>query len=237
MKGISSTSAAELLSRLGQMEIVVLPRGQRRTKEQVENWVRRTVLACYAESEFFSYPLMASPNDRPDLDITLPGRSIGVEITEAVPNAYAAAIVHGQRHFPNAVIDRSMFTWEQTQMTGPEYERFFQKFGSQLRGQGWSGDAVEREWADAIFYCINKKIADLNKEGFRTFPEYWLAIYDNFEGPALDLDLATSLLKGKLSSLASGARNYTRFLIESGKVLVSIESGGATHQMKTVEFQ
>ena len=236
MNEICAGTSTELTSITAQMKISVLPRGKGRNKEQTENWVRRTVLSCHADSDHFSYPLRAVPNDRPDLDIFLPGKSVGVEITEAVPRAYAAAIAYRERHFPEAVLDRSMFSWDQAPMSNEQHRVFFQKYGAKLCRSGWSRDSVEHEWANALFDRIGRKTEDLNAPGFRMFPEYWLAIYDNFKGPMLDLDLATSLLKEKLISLPSCPRTYTRFLIETNNVMVSVEPDGTVCQKQVSEF-
>lgn len=51
--------------------------------------------------------------------------------------------------------------------------------GEKLIGDGWAGNAVEREWADIILNSMQKKIGTLNQPQFKIADRYELLIYDN----------------------------------------------------------
>lgn len=226
MDSISASSPDDLVSRLEALSLSVLPRGEGRTKDQTEDWSRRTVLGALARTRHFSYPMTAISSDQPDLDLHFPLGTRGVEITEAVPRAYAAAVAFGNRSFPGAIIDRSLFGWTRPVPSKKELRQYFTTSASKLTGPGWDGDSVEREWAEGLFDTICKKTESINGPEYRAFPEYWLAVYDNLRGPALDLELAMEMLTAKRSSFPVLTRAFSLFLIEVGDQFVVMDQTG-----------
>lgn len=57
------------------------------------------------------------------------------------------------------------------------------------------GDSVERSWAKAMGRFVDEKVAGARKPGYAAHDEQWLLIYDNWPAPALQRQLAVTLLQ------------------------------------------
>jgi len=121
------------------------------------------------------------------LVIQMPTGDVGMEITEAVPQTYAQANAIRNQLYPDAFIDRSIFTWG-ARFTPRQIHDYLKQNPQTLSedSPGWTGDAVETELARAIETAIEKKLNKLNGPEFRRFPQNWLAIYASVPGPFLD---------------------------------------------------
>jgi hypothetical protein len=131
--------------------------------------------------------------DRPDIHVVSAGQDIGIELIELVPQAYAHAVAIANQEFPSAIVDRSVFRWGIT-WTADEIRNHLKVEGHRLSGSGWAGDAVEREWADAVREAIAKKTSRLNAPGFQHFSENWLGTYTSSPGPIFDAGVAEKLV-------------------------------------------
>lgn len=89
---------------------------------------------------------------------------------------------------------------------------------------GWKGDSVEKDWAKAMFYFIERKVATLLKDGFNRFDEDWLLIYDNWS-PAPDRHKSTRFLL-KLVNKNGVLQKFHRIFIISRKYICEIASAG-----------
>ena len=89
----------------------VADRGRGRKKNQTEGWVSRQLIPTLSESSIIHFPVTVEFRDRPDLLLCMPEDSAGIEITEVVPESYAQAVAIRNQDYPNAIVDRSIFTW------------------------------------------------------------------------------------------------------------------------------
>ena len=172
----------------------VRDRGKGRNKVQTEGWVSRQLLPTLSNFPYFHFPVTVEFKDRPDLRLYMPEDSIGIEITEVVPEIYAQADAIRNRNYPNATVDRSIFTWG-AKYTSKQIHDHLSTVGGKLTGPGWTRDAVEQEWADAVSNSIKVKQRKLNTEGYSLFPKNWLAAYTSVPGPSLKINQAAFLIK------------------------------------------
>jgi hypothetical protein len=167
-------------------------RGAGRTKEHTEPWVTRRFLLSASRFDLLRFPLVVSPQDKPDLLLTMNGVEVGVEITEVVPPSYAEADAIARKHYPTAEVDRSIFRWGAKFTTQQIHDHLSNP--SRPMGPGWMGDSVESEWAAANSEAIVAKTHKLSSSGYGVHAENWLAAYSSSPGPALDLAIGVQKL-------------------------------------------
>lgn len=231
---IDANNPLQLKRLAGSIVASVQPRGEGRTTKQVEKWSVRSLLLALADTHHIKYPVKAVMADKPDLEIIFGQDKVAVEITEAVPEDYARAIVLAKRKYPDAFVERSLFRWNSPRKTNAELHKILEQSKNKLMGPGWDGDSVECEWAEGIVDTISKKLRIINRVDYRFFPRYWLAIYDNLRGPALNLKLGVKYLRKSFPDQRICTRHFQYIFIEVGGTLVAISSGG---QLRYFEFK
>jgi len=222
----TAASAAEVIANLRAVPNVVLPRGQGRTKEQTENWVLRNLLATLAPTVLFDYPIQPRRGDRLELTLTAANGSIGIEVMEIMTEAYARAEVIRDRTFPDVPVDPSLFRPGNAPQTSEEIRDLLRASGGRLRGKGWCGDEVEKEWADAVAAAVERKESILNDPTFGRQARNWLALYDNHPATTAGLNLQTGVVKlaALLDHRASHPVRFETITIESTSSLVVVAS-------------
>lgn len=193
MERITAESLGTLLDLLRSMPDEVPPRGMGRRTEHTEPWVLKRLVASLASDGWLKFPLSVELDDRPDIVLEYGGSKTGIELMELIPPAYAQAVAIANREFPNAIVDRSVFGWG-TVWTPEAIRQHLRTEGHRLSGDGWAGDAVEREWAEAVRNAVVKKTERLNASGFRKFQKNWLGTYASSPGPVFDVDVSARLL-------------------------------------------
>lgn len=219
-------SESDLIQELKNILGTVPPRGAGRTKEHTERWILRHLLATLAQSPLLAYPVAPEKGERPDLVLQTGAGSIGIEVTEAVPEVYAQVVAIRNREFPGAIVDGSLFNWGSPPRAAAEIRDILRNCGHRLSGLGWAGDAVEEEWASAISAAVEVKTAKLNEPTFRRQGSNWLAIYDNVPGAALDLEVAVQKLSPLLASLPKLAVHFDVVTVESSDHIVLVRATG-----------
>jgi len=217
---IEAKSYSDFKHQLLNYNVSVAKRSEERTTEQTEEWISKRLLPTLAEAKFIEFPACIIREDRPDLRIEMPSGSVGTEITEAVPPAYAQAVAIRDKDYPDAIVDRSIFTWG-AQFSGGEIHNHLAKNRGKLSGPGWEGDAVERELATAVNESIIKKTEKLNKQGFTIYPNNWLAIYTSSPGPQLNIQKAGSLLTAPAAKAGQHVFDAIFVLIHSKLVVLT----------------
>lgn len=215
---------ADVIANLSAVPNTVLPRGQGRTKDQTENWVLRNLLATLAPMGLFDYPIQPHRGDRPDLILTTATGTIGIEVTEIMTEAYARAEVIRDREFPCVPVDPSLFRPGNAPQTSAEIRDMLRASGGRLRGKGWAGDDVEKEWAEAAAATVEHKERNLNSPTFRRQSRNWLAVYDNHPAATagLDLDAGVAKLVSLLDARHCVPVRFDTITIESTSSLIFV---------------
>lgn len=87
------------------------------------------------------------------------------------------------------------------------------------------GRSVEREWAEAVSYFVQKKVAKLGEPGFGRFAENWLLVYDNWPLLSVRRDSSGKMLYELLGQIAAFER-LDRVFILSDHELCDISPTG-----------
>lgn len=195
---IDARSASDLVDRLRAIDIAVPLRTEGRTTEQCERWSICRFLSTYAETDLLGYPLQIEKCERPDFLLSLPSRQVGIEITEAVPADWAWADARREKLNYDKLVFLQRFRPGEPQRSREEIDAIAR---GASRGDGWAGDAPEREWADVMLHFAHDKAATFVKPGYKQFKNNWLLIYDNWPLPAVDDPKAASYLAQRIASL------------------------------------
>lgn len=101
----------ELLAALRGIDISVPPRSAGRKTEHTETWTICRLLSTLEASGLLSYPVALTHRDRPDFHLQSGSRDIGIEVTEAISEQYAAYAALAEREFPGAWLEPAHFKW------------------------------------------------------------------------------------------------------------------------------
>ena len=152
--------------------------------------------------------------------LTLETMQIGIEHTEAVPqNEAHKAMLRQKGNGP----DVFFISHHQPGESKKSAKELIEEIEANQSGDGWDGDSVEREWADAMAHFIEQKVATLRKDGFEKFEQDWLLIYDNWPLPAVDRRNAANLLQ-KLINASGVLSEFARIYIITGKYVLEVSN-------------
>ena len=186
---VEANSADDLRVRLTGIDIEVPPRHEGRTTPQVERYDMVHLLATLP-SHRWTYPLTVTHGDRPDfLLVDGDGRQIALECVEAVPeNEAKKAFLRGRGHGPEMHFIGHAEPGEPRRST----KRLLKEIEADDAGDGWAGDSVEREWANAVAHFATEKARSVRKDGYERGDETWLLMYDNWPLPHVKPETAAS---------------------------------------------
>lgn len=212
----------ELCAILQSIDISVPLRTEGRTTEHTEIWTICRLIATLAKSNLVSYPVSIQHRDRPDFQFQFGETQIGIEVTEAISEQYAAYSALAEREFPNAFLEPGHFRWGSPKLSIEEMRNLLQQ--SHLSSPPWIGDRAEREWAIFMLSVIESKLKKLAKPGFSHFSENWLSIYDNIPMCHIDLEKAVSFLQSALVPFWTWNPKFNAIYIEHGKVVLRLSN-------------
>jgi hypothetical protein len=224
---LSAANSAELQSVLQSVDISVPLRTEGRTTEHTETWAICRLLSTLVESNLVTYPASVRHRDRPDFLLQFGEMQVGVEVTEAISQQYAAYSALAEREFPDVFLEPGHFRWGAPKLTTDEMRSLLRQ--DQLSSSPWVGDRAEREWALYIQSVVESKLAKLAKPGFSHFSENWLAIYDNLPLCHIDLEKALSFLQPALAAFWSRSPTFAAVYVEHGPVIVRLSRSEMRH--------
>lgn len=225
---ISPTSnSEELISALKCVDISVPPRTDGRTTHHTETWTICRLLSTLADSMHVSYPVSVNHRDRPDFLIRAGNTNIGVEVTEAISEQYAAYCALAEREFPDVFLEPAHFRWGVPRLTTDEMRDLLRQ--SQLSAEAWVGDRPEQEWAYFIQSVVDAKLKKLSHPDFSKFDQNWLSIYDNLPLPNVHLGKAINFLRPLLQDRWSRTPGFDTLFVEHGPVIAQIAENCTCH--------
>lgn len=189
MKKYKFNNLLEVTTYLNSIDISVPSRSKGRTIIHTEMYSIVTFLLQFKNDIFVDFPVELIHKDKPDYRIFTANKSIGIEITESIPEQKARASVLLSKYFPKgSILQPKFFGWNAPKRTNDEIIEIIKKSNLCLIGDGFSGESIEVNWMQGIYGCIKNKTQKLNKKGFHKFDKNWLLIYDNQTKIFLDKD-------------------------------------------------
>ena len=220
---LNARDASDLARQVAALDIHVPERHLGGRKEPAERWNLAHLLATLPANEWV-FPLAAVHGDRPDLLLTDGRGELGIECVEAVAeNDAHASVLRGHGHGPD--------TYFQEQHSPNEPKKSAKDLIKEIKADRmtppWYGDAPERQWAAAMAHFIERKTLVANKIGFKRCDRNWLAIYNNWNAPALKRDKAGKMLLAR-QELGQGLAHFDRVYILDCHSLWSFNGVGMT---------
>ena len=217
---LQAYSDSELRSVLANIDVSVPKRSKGRSKEHTERYAIAHLLSALIGKDRLLYPLCLVRRERPDFLLTLNAAQIGIEHTEAVPqNEAHRTVLREEGNSPGVFF----ISHHQPGETKKPRKELVEEIEANRSGDGWVGDSVETEWADAMFHFIKQKVATLQKDGFERFEQDWLLIYDNWPLPALDRRKAANFLQNLVNE-STVLNEFTRIYVITGKYISEVSS-------------
>jgi hypothetical protein len=220
---LSAEGTDDLNIQLSNIDISVPPREEDRTTEDCERWSMARFLATLNHYGHLQFPVLVNKRERPDFLVEAGGESYGVEITEAIPTAYARALVIAAKENPEAMVDMSQFKYGE-EKTLEEIREIVN--ASKLTGDGWAGKSAEKELAQAIRQVVSHKTQKLRQEGFSKFSSNILLVYENMPLPHLDLEAASAFIANELSAYWNESETFDHVYIESNNEMLAFHANG-----------
>ena len=197
MDAFSAISPVELDRKLHANDVRVPGRTQGRTTAHTETWVACRFLATIAGTGLLHFPVRVEHGDRPDLVLSAPAGTTGIEIIEAISTDQAKVDAMVEREGESDF--RPVPRYRISDPTRPQSEiRALARGERQVLPR--MGDSVERDWVEAMLHFVARKTVTFFKPGFTHHPANWLLIYDNWQPvAALNEQLAVARLDKKVS--------------------------------------
>jgi hypothetical protein len=224
---VSVQDSAELLAVLQAADISVPGRVAGRTTSHTEMWTIARLLSTLAKADRLAFPLSVAHRDRPDVLIQSDHSKIGVEITEAISQQFAAYSALAEREFPSVFLEPGKFRWGAQSLTVAQMRELLRQ--GRPTSDGWAGDSAEREWALFIQSVVDTKLAKLARPDFGKFEQNWLAVYDNLPLPNVHLADAISLLRPLLADRWRREPGFDVLFVEHGPVIARITESESEH--------
>ena len=227
MKKYKFNNLIEVTTYLKSIDISVPSRSKGRKTIHTEISSIVTFLLHSKNDIFVNFPIELIHADRPDYRIFTDSRSIGIEITESIPEQLARASALLDKYFPvGSLLQPEFFGWDAPKRTNDEIMEIIKKSNIRLMGNGYTGKSIEVNWMKGIYGCIKNKTHKLNKNGFHKFDKNWLLIYDNQTRIFIDKNYVLNNFPNILGNYFDDKVNcvFNKIIIESGSYFYFIDS-------------
>jgi len=212
---------------LRSIDITVPQRTEGRKTAHTERWVICRLLSTLDKHGRLAFPLSVTHRDRPDFLVLQSLLQVGVEVTEAISEQYAAFSAIAEREFPEVLLDPGHFRWDSPHKTVEEMREILRQ--GVLTAPPWVGDRPEEEWALYMESVVRTKLEKLKRLDFMKYTESWLAIYNNLPIPNVHLQRASQRLLPKIADVWEGTPTFDRIYIEHGPVILEVRKGDTAH--------
>jgi hypothetical protein len=221
---------AGLVAALRDIDIAVPARIEGRKTRHTETYIACRLLSTLTEANLLTFPLSVTrrdpPNDRPDVVMHTGNAQVGIEITEAIPERFAALCAFAEKEFPGHWLPVEQFPWDAEALSKEEMRDLLKD--ARIVG-GWIGNAPEKEWALFMNGVVKTKLGKLANDGFQKFDQNWLSVYDNLPLPTVHLGEAIKLLRPLLKDLWASVPAFDTLFIEHGPVIAKITANEPEH--------
>jgi hypothetical protein len=222
-----TTTPEELLAALKRIDLGVPARTNGRTTQHTETWTICRLLSTLAITSRLAFPVSVIHRDRPDFLLQTPDAEVGIEVTEAISQQYAAYCALAERKFPDGFLEPAHSRWGAPALTTDQMRKLLRQ--PKLTSDGWAGDRAEKEWALFIQSVVDAKLDKLAHPDFKKFNQTWLSVYDNLPLPHIHLGKAIAQLQPLLQDRWSRVPAFEALYVEHGPVIAEITPRGSEH--------
>ncbi|MBU6258464.1 MAG: hypothetical protein KGL18_14135 [Burkholderiales bacterium] len=176
---LAAESPGVLKHALSLLDIGNTHRAQGQNKHQKERYYIAHLLHSIPR-DYIEFPLTLEQAERPDFELRMPSITIGIEVTEAVPENQARAKALRKKGFGKSV---HFLKRAQPGEVPKSTKDLRAEIISDCAEEPWIGNEPEAKWAEAMLHISASKVAKAYKPGFRRHATNWLLIYDNWPIP------------------------------------------------------
>lgn len=221
-----ATDFEELQEHLLELDVVVPRHPKDRKNAHVETYTLVQLLASIPWDSA-CFPVEVFRRERPDFFLKCGLLEIGLEVTEAIsPNLAKERVLRADGHGPNAYSPLPVSVHDPVKKTCEILEEIL----ADEIGDGWCGDSVERNWAEAIAYFIKKKVENSRKPGYSLYGDDRLVIYDNWNAPVLNHQEALPHLRAHLVH-GNVWSAFRRIYVINGRKLLEMTQEESIHHI------
>ena len=185
--------------------------------EDTEAYAMAHLLSSLAErNSLLTFPLelihRKKPHDKPEFLISMGGKKIGIEHTDARPeNETRKDDLRCKEGIGPSV-------YFETPVEPGEIKRRTKQLREEIvandSGIGWGNqDNTDQKWADVMLFIIDAKQLKLRKPDFSRYDEDWLLIRDAWPFPSVNLQNATRHLFSQIMALNVKLEFHRVFII------------------------
>ena len=235
MKEYTFDNLSEVENYLVKDEFEIPERTSGRRTFHTEYFTLKYILSELKSEIFSEFPVILKHGDRPDFSIIYKNHTIGIEVTESIPEqlARASALLEGLK--PEcSILEPDYFGWDAPERTNNETIEIIKKSNIKLTGKGFVGKSIEINWVKGITSCINNKMRKLNKPEFDKLDQNWLLVYDNQVKIFFDYEYVGELLYKELNINYKKVTDYffDQILIVAGKKIIRL----SLHKKPNIRF-
>jgi hypothetical protein len=222
---------ATLLDILRSIDIMGPLKDNYREKDATEPYAIAHLLSSLAaEDELLTFPLRLVHNDKPDFLLSMDGKKIGIEHTDARPkNETNKNVLRNRERIGPMVCFITPAKPGEPKRSAKELRKEIEVNAS---GEGWGNqDDVDKEWAQVMLWFIGEKERKL-KEDFSRYNEDWLLIRDAWPFPSVNPENAAKYLFSQVMKRNVKLEFHRVFIISysnRGPVCEVAESGYHLH--------
>lgn len=219
-----ATDFDELQDRLQELDVVVPRHPNDRKHEHVETYTLVLLLASIPW-DASCFPVEVFKRERPDFLLKCGFLEVGVEITAASSqNLGKERALRADGHGPNVYFPLPASVHDPIK----KKREILEAIHANEPGDGWCGDSVERNWAEAIGYFVQKKVESAKKERYALYGDDRLLIYDNWPVPLLNHQWALPHLRAHLEQ-ANAWSVFKRIYVTNGSKLLELAEETSIH--------
>jgi len=223
----TAQSKDDILLYLGKQDVSVPARTGGRTPQHCERRTAFRLIATWAAENLLEYPLQITHQDKPDFLLCYQGHQIGVEVTEAVSEEWAATDALAEQMDKVVPLLQDQFKRGTPKRTAAQRRELLE---NQSHGPGWGDFGMDREWAASMMDCIFRKTRSLSRSGFTKCEKNLLLIYDNLPAFRLPRPQPIDYLIEELKPYFAEQLRYDGILIDSvGELLEFYPDGHQIH--------
>ena len=225
---LSARNCKELQSKLASIDVEVPSHTKDRENRHVETYSLVSLLTSIPWKES-CFPIEIYRRERPDFCIRCGACEIGLEHTEGTnQNISKERALRADGHGPETHFITAVSIYDKPK---PKKD-VIAEIVADKSGDGWCGDSVERNWAEAMAFFIDKKVSNAKKDGYQLYGNDRLMIYDNWPAPMLQHQNAIPHLREHLKDSRVWSVFNHVYIVDEHAVVEITANGTIYHRVK-----
>lgn len=205
----------DLQNQLREIDAEVPYHPRDRDNSRVETYALVSLLAAIPWPSS-CFPLQVFRRERPDFLVRCSSADVGIEHTEGInPNLAKERALRADGNGPGMYFVTAASVHDPVKTKS----EILADILADESGDGWCGDSVERNWAEAISHFVQRKVKSAKKDGYVLYGDDRLMIYDSWPAPGLKHQRALPYLREHLEQSEAWSVFRRIYVIDQHTVL------------------